>query len=250
MVLLYRQMPQKFPTMNAMLVVRDFLKKIVSHDPSCSVVKDLTILSGGGADVWTVYLTGTQSSFSTIASGDGTSSTAATSSQGSQNSQGSGSPTNSQSPSVITKAGETIVVTASGQSTGSSDSGSGHSKVGIAVGIVAGVVGLAALLGAGFFFYRHKKRQSVEEEFRRSAAINNFVTPGKAKSEGSGSLNDSRLDPSIMAHRRMSDGSIADERDFSRRILHVRSMLIEEVFILTSQRLQILTETLEKLSSI
>lgn len=205
--------------MNATPTVKDFPVRSVSFDTQLQADLHLTAHPGGGDNAWSVYLTGTNSQFSTAASDDSTPSTSA-SSAGSQNSQGS--QTNSQSPSVITKAGETVVVTASGQSSGSSSSGSGHSKVGIAVGIVAGVVGLAALAGAGFFIYRHKKRQSVEEEYRRNAAINNFVAPSKAKSEGSGSLNDSRLDPSIMAHRRMSDGSIADERDFSRRILHVR----------------------------
>ena len=177
---------------------------------------------GGGDNVWSVLLTGAASDFSIASSGSASSPGPA------PTSSNAGTSTSVQQPSTITKAGQTIVVTASAQGpTGSSSSnnnsgGSGSSKAGIAAGVVGGVVGVAALGAALFFFMRYKRRQAVEEEYRRNAAVSNFVAPSKARSEGSGgSLNDSRLDPSIMNHRRQSDGSIADERDFSRRILQV-----------------------------
>jgi cell wall integrity and stress response component len=90
---------------------------------------------------------------------------------------------------------------------------------GIAAGVVVGVVVIAALIGGGFFYLRRKRNREIEEEYRRNAAVNAFIgkPPG---SSGGGSMTDSRMDP-VMAHRRMSDGSIADNQDYSRRILRV-----------------------------
>jgi cell wall integrity and stress response component len=64
----------------------------------------------------------------------------------------------------------------------------------------------------------------VEEEYRRNAAVSSFIA-GKPpnSSSGASSFNDTRLDPAVMAQRRMSDGSIADNEDYSRRILKVRN---------------------------
>jgi cell wall integrity and stress response component len=64
----------------------------------------------------------------------------------------------------------------------------------------------------------------VEEEYRRNAAVSSFIA-GNDKhpthsSGGASSFADLRLDP-VMAQRRMSDGSIADNQDYSRRILKV-----------------------------
>jgi cell wall integrity and stress response component len=61
----------------------------------------------------------------------------------------------------------------------------------------------------------------VEEEYKRQATINTFIANGKpGSSAGSSNLHDTRLDPA-MVQRRMSDGSIADNQDYSRRILKV-----------------------------
>jgi cell wall integrity and stress response component len=186
----------------------------------------------GGASTFSVYLTGYDNSVGTAAgSGSGSSSSSVTSAPAA--SSAPGSTTVSQAPSVITKAGETIVITASGQAeatnqpSGGGGSGGG-SKVGIAVGIVVGVVVLFALIGGGIFFIRHRKRKAVEEEYRRNQAINSFVTSDKPASKG-GSISDQRLDPSILHHRRQSDGSIADEMDFSRRILQVCQQMQQPV---------------------
>lgn len=91
---------------------------------------------------------------------------------------------------------------------------SSPSKVGIAVGVVVGVIALAGIIGAVVFVMKRRRNREIEEEHRRNAAI------GSAKSDKS-SVTDQRLDPSIYSHRRQSIGSIADERDFSRRILQV-----------------------------
>ena len=167
----------------------------------------------GGDGFWSVALTGIESDVGNAPAGSGSSA------------QTSQIPTVTQTaaPSVITKAGQTIVVTASSSanaSSGGGGGGGGSSKAGIAAGVVVGIVAIAAIIGGIYFFLRQRKRRAVEEEFRQNAAVNPFES-GKPKSEVS-STNDQRLDPNITAfHRRQSIGSIADERDFSRRILQV-----------------------------
>jgi cell wall integrity and stress response component len=133
----------------------------------------------------------------------------------------SGNPQSATSaqPSVITKAGQTIVVTASATAgSESSHSGGGSSKVGIAVGVVVGVLAVAAIVGGIILFLKRRRNKAIEEEHRRNAAVNSFVSG--AKSETS-SNTDQRLDPTAFSFRRESIGSIADERDFSRKILQV-----------------------------
>lgn len=90
---------------------------------------------------------------------------------------------------------------------------------GIVAGVVVAVVVIASAIGGGFLWWRRKRNQEIEEEHRRNAAVNAFI--GKPPSSSGGvSITDSRLDP-VMAQRRMSDGSIADNQDYSRRILRV-----------------------------
>lgn len=102
---------------------------------------------------------------------------------------------------------------------------------GIAAGTVVGVVVLGGLLGAAFFTMRRRRNAEIEEEHRRNAAVNAFINGSKPPStSGSISMTDSRLDP-IMAHRRLSDGSIADNEDYSRRILRVCSCVASGSFI-------------------
>jgi cell wall integrity and stress response component len=120
---------------------------------------------------------------------------------------------------VVTEAGQTIVVTAASETNATTHSKSSSNTAGIAVGVVVGVVGFASLVGGAIFFYRYKRRKSIEEEYRRNAEINNFVTKDKPMS--SSSMSDSRFDGDFMAQRRQSNGSIADDQDFSRRILKV-----------------------------
>lgn len=88
---------------------------------------------------------------------------------------------------------------------------------GVAAGTVVGVVAIAAAVGGTFFYMRRKRNNEIEAEHRRNAAVNSFIGGHSA----AGSVSDARLDP-IMAQRRMSDGSIADNEDYSRRILRVR----------------------------
>lgn len=108
----------------------------------------------------------------------------------------------------------TVIVTSTASAT--PDTSSGPNKVGIAVGVVVGVVVVMALVGAGVFYMRQQRRKEIEAEHKAAAAVNSFVG-----SRSSDSKSDSRLDPSMASFRRASIGSIADERDFSRRILQV-----------------------------
>lgn len=101
------------------------------------------------------------------------------------------------------------------------DEGGSTNTVGIAVGVVVGLLVVGAIAGAIFFVFRRKRNAEIEEEHRRNAAVNAFIAGGKPPSSSGGlSLSDQRLDP-VIAHRRQSDGSIADNEDYSRRILRV-----------------------------
>jgi len=162
----------------------------------------------GGIGYWQIYLTGLTADVETAPN-------STSSSSSSTPTQSSGSSSSTQ-PAVVTKPGETIVVTASATPAPEKSSG-GSSKVGIAVGVVVGVVGLSGVIGAILLYLRHKRNREIEEEHRRNAAVSSFVGSGKSDK----SSTDQRLDPSIYSHRRQSIGSIADERDFSRRILQV-----------------------------
>jgi cell wall integrity and stress response component len=97
----------------------------------------------------------------------------------------------------------------------------GPNVAGIAAGVVVGVVVIAAVVGGGFFFLRRRRNAEIEEEHRRNAAVNAFISGAKPPSSSGGlSMSDSRLEPGL-AHRRLSDGSIADNQDYSRKILRV-----------------------------
>ena len=115
-------------------------------------------------------------------------------------------------------AGKTVFITPSSTApaeTPKEEESKGPNKVGIAVGVVVGVLVLAAAGGAFYFWHRKTRRSELEEEYKRQAAIAAFVAPSTETSSY-----DTRLDTAAL--RRMSDGSIADNQDYSRRILKVR----------------------------
>lgn len=113
----------------------------------------------------------------------------------------------------------TVVVTA-GAKGGSSK---GSSTVGIAVGVVVGIIALAGIVGGAFLWLRYNKRKEMSDEYKRQAAISSFVEGGQKPPYTASSNSDSRLDPAVLAARRISDGSIADNADYSRRILQVQN---------------------------
>lgn len=125
-------------------------------------------------------------------------------------------PTSADEPSSSSSPGGSSP-TASSPAASSAPSGGSSSAVGIAVGVVVAILVVAGIAG-GIFFYKKKKRnQEMEDDHRRNVAINSFVNGSRVPSS---SGTDSRLDP-VMAQRRMSDGSIADNQDYSRKILRV-----------------------------
>ncbi|KAI5806248.1 hypothetical protein EDC01DRAFT_140785 [Geopyxis carbonaria] len=84
-------------------------------------------------------------------------------------------------------------------------------KAAVAAGCVVGVLVIIGIGVGAFIFLRRRRRQQVEDEYRRSAAAREF---------GQKPASDHRLDPG-MVQRRDSVGSIADNQDYSRRILKV-----------------------------
>jgi cell wall integrity and stress response component len=97
----------------------------------------------------------------------------------------------------------------------------GPSIAGIVAGSVVGVLAVAGAALGVWFFMRRRRNTEIEEEHRRNAAVNAFISGSKPPgSSGSISMTDSRLEPGL-AHRRLSDGSIADNEDYSRKILRV-----------------------------
>lgn len=101
------------------------------------------------------------------------------------------------------------------------DDGGGINVAGVVAGCVVGVLAVVGGAGAAWFFMRRRRNTEIEEEHRRNAAVNAFISGSKPPgSSGSISMTDSRLDP-VMGHRRLSNGSIDDNQDYSRKILRV-----------------------------
>lgn len=135
--------------------------------------------------------------------------------------ESSASSSASDSPNSSTGTAPVTTVTQTSPSASNDNKSGGTNTVGIAVGVVVGIVGIAAIIGASIFFIRRRRNAQIEEEHRRNAAVNAFISGSKPPStEGSLAMTDSRLDP-VAVHRRLSDGSIADNQDYSRRILRV-----------------------------
>lgn len=129
--------------------------------------------------------------------------------------------TSSAAPTTATSAAPVASASTTPSSTPQNNAPSGPPTVAIAVGVVVGILAIAGVAGGVFFFMRRKRNTEIEEEHRRNAAVNAFISGGKPPGSSDGmSMSDSRLDP-VIANRRMSDGSIADNQDYSRRILRV-----------------------------
>jgi cell wall integrity and stress response component len=177
----------------------------VADNSSCSTPCSGTdIRLCGGDNYWLVVLTGLTKN--KIANLDPASVTGT-----------NGSPTTKTSTSSL--GASTVVVTAThAPGATNSPSPSKPNTVGIAVGVVVGVVAIAGLIIGVLFFLRQRRRREVEDEYKRQASVNQFVSGGH---KSNSSMNDSRLDPELV--RRDSTGSIADNQDYSRRILKVCS---------------------------
>ncbi|CAK7214030.1 hypothetical protein SCUCBS95973_002005 [Sporothrix curviconia] len=162
----------------------------------------------GGTGYWTVYNTGLE--LYGVPYANETSSTTSS----------SASSTTTSSTTTLA-GGQTVFVTQTSES--STTKKSSTNTAGIAAGVVVGVVAAAGAAGAAILLIRRRRNRQIEEEHRRNAAVNAFFNGGSVKApstSGSNSISDSRLDP-VMSQRRLSDGSIADNEDYSRRILRV-----------------------------
>lgn len=193
------------------------------------------MITGGGDNYWTVYLTGIDDNVANYGGGDSSSSSSTSTASAAPATTPTPTPTLTTpalgrpppgtsiiaKPSVVTEVspGRTVVVTQTPSSTlpsNSNNKSSGTNTVGIAVGVVVGVVLAAALIAGLFFFIRHRRRRAAEEEYAR----NHTTDFGKPPPTGYSNTSDSRLDPEA-GNRRNSVGSIADAGDYSRKILRV-----------------------------
>ncbi|KAK3935300.1 putative wsc domain protein [Diplogelasinospora grovesii] len=184
-------------------------KDTLVDDKNCNVgCTGFDLQACGGINYWTVYNTGLQ--LAVAFSSDDASASAS-----------GGSATSTTGPTAaVTLPGSTVVVTATDAASTQGPSSGGTNVAGIAAGVVVSIVVVAAAVGGIFFYLRRKRNQEIEEEHRRNAAVNSFISGKPPSSSGGMSISDARLDP-VMAQRRMSDGSIADNQDYSRRILRV-----------------------------
>jgi cell wall integrity and stress response component len=178
-----------------------------------------------------VLLTGTDNSVGNIEDSGSSTDSAKASITSAPQSDATSAPDQASNASVATyrPGATTVVVTAAGKtgalstSTAKADSKPPKSanKAGIAAGVVVGVVVLCAVVGGLFFYLRNRKRRAIEDEYHRNATNSNAAG---ASHMSSSAMSDSRLEPSVMMQRRQSDGSIADNQDYSRRILKVRQL--------------------------
>lgn len=179
----------------------------------------------GGDGFWSVYPSIDGSS---VVNYGGSSSSSSLSSSGTTQAPS----TTHAAATVITSAvsgGQTVLVTvaapaATGSSTSASKSGGGggSNTAGIAAGVVVGVVAAAAIAAGLFFFIRHKKGKDAESDFKQRTQVADFMRGANERKPPGTSysgMSDQRLDPE--AGRRNSVGSLADNQDYSRRILRV-----------------------------
>ena len=176
-----------------------------SHTPSLwsqEEAKCTDNATGGGVKFFQFYDNGVALSIPTASPASSSTNTVASST--------------STSPPSSTKAPvQSATSSASGKPSSTGVPSSKPNTAGIAAGVVIGVVVIAGALGGLWFFMKQRKKRALEEEHRRNAEANAFNKPSHNP------FNDTRLDPAVLAQRRMSDGSIADNQDYSRRILKV-----------------------------
>jgi len=179
-------------------------KQALVADKECDVgCTGFDVDACGGISTWSVFNTGKTLSVE-YSSGDSGSSS-------------SSSATSGPTSAATQPAQQTVLVTQSAEP--EKEKSGGKNTAGIVAGVVVAVIVVASAIGGGLLFLRRKRNKEIEEEHRRNAAVSAFI--GKPPSSSGGmSMTDSRMDP-VMAHRRMSDGSIADNQDYSRRILRV-----------------------------
>ena len=150
--------------------------------------------SGGGDDFWTVYLTGI-----------------------------TGNKIQNLNPASLSQTSSTATGPATIYVTHAAAAASHKSNtLGVAVGVVVGLIAVAGILVGVLLLLRRQKRKQAENEYKQQLAVSSFVSGGKSHHQSSSSTGDSRLDPEAFA-KRVSIGSIADNADYSRKILQIRN---------------------------
>lgn len=114
----------------------------------------------------------------------------------------------------VTSPGKTTIIqSATAESQASSGAGGGGVSGGEAAGIAIGVLALIGIGAAAFFIIRRRRKDDYQKQYE-----------GSGFGSSPGSLNrpfgtDQRLEPQML--KRESVGSLADEHDYSRKILRV-----------------------------
>lgn len=137
----------------------------------------------------------------------------------SSSSSSSSSVADNNTPAATSKSSQPASSSTSPSEEDKSDGG--PSVGGIVGGVVAGVAIVGILGAVAFFIWRRRRNQAIEDEHRRNATVNSFISGAKPTSSSGVSMTDSRMDPGMAHQRRLSDGSIADNQDYSRKILRV-----------------------------
>jgi len=119
------------------------------------------------------------------------------------------------SSTVFVTTGQTTVT--SSANTVSNSGGSGGISGGAVAGIVIAILLIAGIAGATIFYIR--RRRKAEYEKHESSGFGS--SPGSLSRPFAGI--DSRLDPT-MVQRPQSVGSLADDQDYSRKILRVHRL--------------------------
>lgn len=123
-------------------------------------------------------------------------------------------------PSTTSKPSSTGDASSTSSSTSAPKKSS--NAVGIAVGVIVGIVAIAGLAGAGIFLMKRKQRREMEE-YKAQNDVASFVSGGQKPDLSRPSMwaADQRMAGSN--NPRLSNGSIADNQDYSRRILQIRN---------------------------
>ncbi|CAH6718788.1 protein Slg1p [[Candida] jaroonii] len=152
---------------------------------------------------------------------------------------------------TVTQSAEATPSSSSTSDSKSDDKSSKSTNIGpIVGGVVGGIAAVAIVAGVIFFLIRRKRAEEEEEDDEEffdkpmvggSIKRNNFGTGKSKKSIKSNALDmpmtnpfthpsdplpnsgltDPRLNPIMLGRRRLSEGSLADETDYSRKILQV-----------------------------
>lgn len=224
---------------NAARPVWDILTTLVSRPRHGQVQPLLTSTPGGGDGYWSVLFTSDETNIDYYEGGSSSSSaksaaqstTQAASTQTTATSASAASAASDKATVITSIApGKTVIITqtpaaaAATTSAGAaekSQKGGSTNTAGVAAGVVVAVVVIAALAGAAFFFWRRRQRQQADSGHQQLSDYSNSNS-SRPMTFRPAPGPDARIDPDAMAQRRMSDGSIADNEDYSRRILKVR----------------------------